>query len=62
MKHFIAFLRFWYDFIVGDDSRVAAAVAVGLAITLSDQDVARWWVLPSVVVLALLGSLRRAVR
>jgi hypothetical protein len=28
-----AFLRFWYDFIVGDDWRVALAVVAALALT-----------------------------
>ena len=33
MKYIRAFGAFWWDFIVGDDWRVAAGVAVGLAIT-----------------------------
>lgn len=35
MKFLTAFGRFWYDFIIGDDWKVAAAVLVGLAITAS---------------------------
>ena len=64
MKHVIAFLRFWWDFIVGDDWRIAVAVAAALAVTaaLAQHDLAAWWVLPVAVVLALLGSLRRATR
>ena len=32
MRWVIGFARFWYDFIVGDDWRVAAGVAAVLAI------------------------------
>jgi hypothetical protein len=59
-----AFGRFWWDFIVGDDWVVAAAVAVGLGATgsLTALGVDAWWLLPVVVALALAGSLRRATR
>jgi hypothetical protein len=59
-----AFGRFWWDFIVGDDWVVAAAVAVGLGVTgiLTALAVDAWWLLPVVVALALAGSLRRATR
>jgi len=62
MKYVIAFVRFWYDFIVGDDWRVAAAVvvAIGLTAILTDAGVAAWWVLPVAVVATLFASLRRA--
>jgi hypothetical protein len=62
VKYVVAFLRFWYDFIVGDDWRVAAAVVVALALTaaLTHHDVNAWWLMPLAVVVALLGSLRRA--
>ena len=64
MIHVVAFLRFWYDFVVGDDWRVAAGVVVALAITavLADRGVAAWWVMPVAVILILFGSLRRATR
>jgi len=62
MKYVVAFLRFWYDFIVGDDWRVAAGVVAALALTavLADHGVAAWWLMPAAVVVILLGSLRRA--
>jgi hypothetical protein len=62
MKYVMAFLRFWYDFIVGDDWRVAAGVVVALALTaaLAHDGVAAWWLMPAAVVAILLGSLRRA--
>jgi hypothetical protein len=64
MRHLQAFGRFWWDFIVGDDWLVAAAVGVGLAVTglLTGVGVDAWWFLPVVVALALAGSLRRATR
>jgi hypothetical protein len=60
----IAFLRFWYDFIVGDDWRVAAGIAVALAVTalLVDGGISAWWLMPVAVVLVTWLSLRRAVR
>jgi hypothetical protein len=62
MKYVVAFLRFWYDFIVGDDWRVAAGVVGALALTaaLAHHGVAAWWLMPAAVVAILLGSLRRA--
>ncbi|MGH3514108.1 MAG: hypothetical protein ACRDRB_17805 [Pseudonocardiaceae bacterium] len=59
-----SFGAFWWDFIVGDDWRVAAGVVAALAITagLAAARVPAWWFLP-VAVLVLLGvSLRRAIR
>jgi hypothetical protein len=57
-----AFGRFWWDFVVGDDWRVAAGVLVALAATklLTSSGVNAWWLLPVAVVLLLAASLRRA--
>jgi hypothetical protein len=58
----VAFGRFWYRFIVGEDWTVAVAVAVGLVLTalLTAQSVPAWWLLP-IIVIAIVGvSLRRA--
>ena len=51
MKRVAAFGRFWWDFVVGDDWRIAAAtiVGIGLAALLARNDIAAWWVLPAVV-------------
>jgi hypothetical protein len=64
MRYVRAFGRFWWDFIVGDDWVVAAAVGLGLVLTgiLTGLGVDAWWLLPIVVALALAGSLRRATR
>ncbi|MDQ2791680.1 MAG: hypothetical protein DLM60_14275 [Pseudonocardiales bacterium] len=59
-----SFGAFWWDFIVGDDWRVAAGVVAALAVTagLAALRVPAWWFLP-VTVLVLLGlSLRRGIR
>jgi uncharacterized membrane protein len=59
-----AFGAFWYDFIIGDDWRVAAMVAVALAATfgVSKTSVPAWWILPLAVALVLPLSLWRARR
>ena len=58
-----SFGAFWYDFIVGDDWRGAAAVALALAATVLLVHVAgvnAWWLMPVCVIAALGWSLRRA--
>jgi hypothetical protein len=64
MKYVLAFLRFWYQFIVGDDWRVAAGigVAIALAAVLADLGMSSWWVVPAAVVVSVYRSLRRATR
>ena len=60
----VAVARFLYDFIVGDDWTVAAAVAIGLIVSaiLHANHIAAWWLIPVIVVLMLGVSLRRASR
>jgi hypothetical protein len=58
------FGAFWYDFVVGDDWRVAAGVVAALALTgvLSAVTSApTWWILPASVVVLLTLSVRRAI-
>jgi hypothetical protein len=59
-----AFGRFWWDFIVGDDWRAAAGLALGLVATwlLTHGGVNAWWFLPLAVAVVLAASLRRAIR
>jgi hypothetical protein len=58
----VGFGRFWYRFIVGDDWTVAAAVAAGLVLTalLNAQGIPAWWLVPSIVIVMVGISLRRA--
>jgi hypothetical protein len=56
--------RFWVDVIVGDDWRLAAAVAAGLAATagLAAAGLPAWWPLPLAAVAATALTVRRAAR
>jgi hypothetical protein len=57
-----SFLRFLWDFFVGDDPAIAAGVVLTLALTaiVAGTSVPAWWIVP-VAVAALLGvSLWRA--
>ncbi len=57
-----AFGAFWWDFIVGDDWLIAAAVMLGLFATylLSHAaHVASWWLMPLLVVALIPISIRR---
>jgi hypothetical protein len=54
---------FWYDFVIGDDWRAAAAVVAALALIallVHAAGVNAWWLLPVCVFAALAWSLRRA--
>ena len=64
MKYLRAFVLFWYDFIVGDDWRVAAGVIVALAATagLAALDIPAWWLMPVAALTMLSFSLWRATR
>jgi hypothetical protein len=64
VRYLRSFGRFWWDFVVGDDPRVAAGLAVALGLTwlLEREDVSAWWLLPVAVALLLADSLRRESR
>ena len=55
------FARFWWDFIVGDDWRVAVGIALALGLTaaLATTSAPAWLVLPLAVAAVLWMSLRR---
>ncbi|HEY2372182.1 MAG TPA: hypothetical protein VGH82_06505 [Gaiellaceae bacterium] len=53
MRYVRTFFRFWWDFIVGDDRRVAAGLAVAPFLT---------WLLPPAVAVVLVSSVRREAR
>jgi hypothetical protein len=60
-----AFARFWYDFIVGDDWRIAVGVVVALAVTalLAHHGMGSvWWLLPLAVAAGLSWSVLRVSR
>ncbi|HEX3256452.1 MAG TPA: hypothetical protein VHQ96_11730 [Gaiellaceae bacterium] len=59
-----SFALFWWDFIVGDDWRVAAGIAGALALTaaLTHYGLGAWWLLPLAVAVLLGRSLQRAAR
>jgi hypothetical protein len=58
----VAVAKFLYEFIVGDDWTVAAAVIIGLVVSaiLNVNHIAAWWLIPVIVVVMLGVSLRRA--
>ena len=62
MSYLRSFARFWWDFVVGDDPRLAAGVALSLGLTslLAQQGVDPWWLLPVAVAVVLARSLRHA--
>ena len=64
MRHIAGFFRFWYEFIIGDDWRVAAGVIAALALTsvFTRRGIDAWWLLPLAVVLVLFASVWRACR
>ncbi|MDX6206690.1 MAG: hypothetical protein QOF39_2747 [Frankiales bacterium] len=68
MSRVVAALRgfgaFWWDFIVGDDWRIAAGVILAFAATaaVATTSVPAWWLLPLAVVALLGESLWRATR
>ncbi len=60
-----AFAAFCYDFVIGDDWRVAVGVALALTVTWGlsrTTTAATWWVAPLAVVVLLPLSIYRATR
>jgi hypothetical protein len=60
-----AFGAFWYDFIIGDDWRVALGVVLAFAgtwVVTRSTTIAAWWIVPAVVAVVLPMSIRRATR
>jgi hypothetical protein len=66
MSRLAAFSRFLWDFVVGDDWRIAVAVVAALGVTaaIAGASIPAWWVLPVAVagVLALSVWLAAAPR
>jgi len=57
-----AFGAFWWDFIVGDDWRIAFGVVSAFVVTglLAHVGVPAWWVVPVVALTMLAASVTRA--
>lgn len=55
---------FWWDFIIGDDWRVAAGAVAAIAVTatLAHFAIAAWWFLPLAVLTLLTWSLFSSIR
>ena len=64
MSRVRAFFRFLWDFVIGDDWRIAAGVALALGLTaaVAGAGWSAWWILPVAVAVLLAGSVWRAVR
>ena len=64
MRRLRRFGTFWWDFVIGDDWRIAAGVAIALGATaaLAETDEPAWWLLPVAVPGLLYLSLKRAAR
>ena len=57
------FVAFWWDFILGEDWRIAAGVVIALAATaaVATTSFPAWWIVPLAVMATLALSLRRAI-
>jgi hypothetical protein len=55
------FVRFWWEFVVGDDLALAvgAGAALGLTALLVHEGVNAWWLLPVAVVVLLAAAVLR---
>jgi hypothetical protein len=64
VKYLGHFARFWYDFIVGDDWRLAAGTVLILTVVhfVADRYTGSWWLLPTGVLLLLATSVHVAAR
>jgi uncharacterized membrane protein len=64
VKPLHALTRFAWDFVIGDDWRIAAGVLAALALTttISALGAPAWWLMPLAVAALLTESLLRATR
>ncbi|HLX32717.1 MAG TPA: hypothetical protein VKR79_08100 [Gaiellaceae bacterium] len=64
MKYVVAFGRFWWDFVIGDDwlAAVLVGIAIGITAAIAHSHITAWWLMPVAVLVVLWVSLRRAIR
>jgi hypothetical protein len=64
MRWLRSFGSFLWEFVVGDDWRIAAGVVVALAVTalVADTSVPAWCIMPVATLAVLAGSVWRAAR
>jgi hypothetical protein len=62
VKRLRVFGQFWWDFVIGDDWRLALGGGLALALTalVSRTSVAAWWIAPAIVISLLVLTLARA--
>jgi hypothetical protein len=62
MRRLEGLLRFVWEFVIGDDWRIAAGVVIALAVTalVSGTSLSAWWILPLAVAGLLGASIWRA--
>jgi hypothetical protein len=64
MKWIVQFGKFWYDFIIGDDWRIAAGVVVTITgvFATAHHGINSWWLLPLAVAALLMLSVAHEMR
>ena len=64
MKWLAQFGKFWYDFLVGDDWRLAVGTVITVSgvLVVAHHGVNVWWLLPLAVALILVISVTHEVR
>lgn len=64
MKWLKRFGQFWYEFVVGEDWRIAIGVVVALGVVsvAAHHGYNWWWLLPVAVVMLLAASVSRVIR
>ena len=64
MNWIVQFAKFWYDFIIGDDWRIAVGVVATVAAVfgIAHHGINDWWLLPVAVAVLLAVSVRHEMR
>jgi hypothetical protein len=64
VRYLRTFIRFWWDFIVGDDWRLALGVlaTISAVSVLADHGADPWWLLPPAIMGLLAASVSVAAR